>query len=173
MEAVKSPRQRDSKRPEWPDDYPMSGAGYKRVGGTVSCVLTRFFLPSFWSLLFFFLAFRRVRQQALATTPGLIKTVFLVEGPRICYTLSLWTDDNAIVDFSTHVTSHISAANWGLKHVFRKDLQRPEVWSVHWRLWAISDNLNWEGVHLREVLARQLGKGAKGIGSGIRPSARV
>lgn len=150
-----------------------SATGYERVGGTVSCVLTRFFLPSFWSLFLFFIAFRRVRRQAMATTPGLIRALFLVEAPRICYTLSLWTDDNAIVDFGTRVTSHIAAPNWGLNHVFRKDLQRPEVWSVHWRLWAISDNLNWEGVDLREVLARQLGMRAEEVGRGVDPSARV
>src|SRR2546426_11938236 len=102
--------------------------------------------------------FRRVRRQAMATTPGLIKAVFLVEGPRTCYTLSLWTDDNAIVDFGTRVTSHIGSANWAIVHVFRNDLHRPEIWSVQWRLWAISHNLNWEGVDLREVLAKQIGK---------------
>jgi hypothetical protein len=148
----------DMKRPAWPDDRPLSGAAYKRVGGTVSCVLTRFRLPSFWSLPRFFFAFRRVRKQALATTPGLITAVFLVEAPRICYTLSLWTDDSAIVDFSTRVTSHIPVANWALLHVCRKDLRRPELWSVQWRLWAVSHNLNWDGVDLRGILARQSGK---------------
>ena len=72
----------DSGRPEWPDDRPLSGAAYERVGGTVSCVLTRFGLPSLWSLPLFRLAFRHIRKQALATTPGLIEAVFLTEGLR-------------------------------------------------------------------------------------------
>ncbi len=164
--ATKAP-QADSGRPDWLDDSPISGAAYERVGGTVSCVLTRFRLPSFWSLPLFFLAFRRVRKQARATTPGLIESVFLAGGPRTCYTLSLWKHDNAIVDFGGSVTSHISAANWAVRHVFRKELQRPEIWSAQWRLWAISHNLNWEGVDLREVLAEQLGKTVAEIGSRV------
>jgi hypothetical protein len=161
-----NPHQPGSRR-DWPADYRISGAGYQRVEGTVSCVLTRFQLPSIWSLARFFMAFRRVRKQALSRIPGLIKAVFLVEGPHTCYTLSLWADDNSIVDFGTHVTSHISVANWGLTHVFRKDLQRPEIWSVHWRLWAISHNLNWEGVDLRQVLAKQSCATMKQSGSHI------
>lgn len=150
--------QTEFKRPGWPDDCPMSGASYERVRCTVSCVLTRFCTPSFWSVPKFYFAFRRVRKQALATTPGLIKAVFLVEGLRTCYTLSLWTDDNAIVDFGTRVMSHVATANWAIAHMLRKTRQRTEIWSVHWRLWAIGHNLNWKGVDLREVLMRQLGK---------------
>jgi hypothetical protein len=170
MESV---NQTDLQRPVWPNDHPMSGAAYERVGGTVSCVLTRFRVPSIWSFPRFFFAFRRVRKQALATTPGLIEAVFLVEGLRTYFTLSLWTDDNAIVDFGTHVTSHIPTANWALLHVYRGDLKRPEVWSVQWRLWAISHNLNWEGVDLRGLLAKQLGKSPEDIGRGIWSSTTL
>ena len=154
----------------WPDDYPISGAAYQRVGGTVSCVLTRFRLPTPWLLPSFFLRFRRVRKEALATTPGLIRAVFLVESLRTCYTLSLWTDDNAIVDFGGRVSSHVQAANWAIVRVIRKDLRRPEIWSVQWRLWAVSHNLNWDGVDLRRVLAGQLGTPAEEIGRIHRPS---
>jgi hypothetical protein len=167
-----STHQIEFKSPDWPDDSPVSGASYERVGGTVSCVLTRFRTPSFWFLPRFYFAFRRVRKQALATTPGLIKTVFLVEGPRTYYTLSLWTDDNAIVDFGTRVTSHVGTANWAIAHMIRNNSRRPEIWSVHWRLWAISDNLNWKGVDLRKVLARQLGKQPKEEVETRRPHSR-
>jgi len=152
-------------RPDWPDNSPMSGAAQERVGGTVSCVMTRFRLSSFLDLPLFFLAFRRIRKDALARVPGLIQAVFLTEGLRTCYTVSLWTDDNAIVDFGC-VESHVKWANWGLLRTFRKDLKRPEIWSVHWRLWAISHNLNWEGVDVRAVLAKQLGKAVEEIGRG-------
>jgi len=166
METVKSAQQVNPKRPDWPDNSPISGAAHERVGGTVSCVMTRFQLSSFWSLPLFFLAFRRIRKEALAAVPGLIEAVLLTEGLRTCYTLSLWTDDNAIVAFSG-LRSHVKWANWVLLRTFRKDLQRPEIWSVHWRLWAISHNLNWEGVDLRVVLAKQLGKPVEEIGRGI------
>lgn len=151
----------------WPDDLPFSSAVYERVGGTVSCVLTRFYLRSALWLPFFFLAFRRVRRQARETVPGLIEAIFLVEGPRTCYTLSLWTDDRAIVDFGTRVTTHISAARWAFGPTFCKKLCRPEIWSVQWRLWAVSHNLNWKGVDLRAVLARQLGKDPQEIARGF------
>jgi len=141
--------------PDWPEDDSISGAAYERVGGTVTSVLTRFQAPSFWSLPFFYLAFRQVRRQALATTPGLVKTVFLLENLRTYWILSLWTDNKAIVEFGGRVSSHVRHANWALLHVFREDLQRPELWSVQWRLWAVSHNLNWEGVDLRGIIARQ------------------
>lgn len=172
MEQVENAHERDSNRPEWPESSPISGAAHERVGGTVSCVMTRFRLSSFWFLPLFYLAFRRVRKDALATVPGLIEAVLLTEGIRTCYTLSLWTDDNAIVDFGS-VNSHVRWANWGLLRAYRKDLHRPEIWSVHWRLWAISHNLNWEGVDLRAVLAKQLGKPAEQVGRGIRHSSNV
>jgi len=146
--------QTEFQRPDWPDDCPISSASYEQVSSTVSCVLTRFCTPSIWSVPKFYFAFRRVRKQALATTPGLIKAVFLIEGLHTCYTLSLWADDNAIVEFGTRVTSHVAVANWAIAHMLRKG-KRPEIWSAHWRLWAISDNLNWKGVDLRMLLARQ------------------
>ena len=127
-------------------------------------MLTRFQAPSVWSLPFFYLAFRQIRRQALATTPGLIKAVFLRENRRTYWTLSIWTDDKAIVEFGRRVSSHVAHANWALLRVFREDLQRPELWSVQWRLWAISNNLNWDGVDLRGVLAEQLGKASTEIG---------
>ncbi len=151
----------------WPDDLPFSGAGYERVGGTVSCVLTRFHLRSVLWLPIFLLAFRRVRRQARETIPGLIEAVFLVEGPLTCYTLSLWTDDGAIVDFGTRVTAHVSAANWAFGPTFHKDRRRPEIWSVQLRLWAVSHNLNWQGVNLRAVLGGQLGKQPEEVARGI------
>jgi hypothetical protein len=138
--------------PERTEDSPISGAAYERVGGTVTCVLTRFQAPSVWSLPFFYLAFRQIHKQALAKAPGLIKALFLIENLRTYWVLSLWIDDKAIVEFGTRVSSHVSHANWALLHVFRKDLQRPELWSVQWRLWAVSHNLNWEGVDLRRSL---------------------
>ncbi len=151
----------------WGDDLPFTGAAYERVGGTVSCVLTRFHLRSALWLPLFFLAFRRVYRQARETVPGLIKAVFLVEGTKTCYTLSLWRDDRAIIDFGTRVHAHVSAANWAFARTFRKDLGQPEIWSVQWRLWAVSHNLNWDGMDLREVLAGQLGKRPEEIAMGV------
>lgn len=140
---------------EWPAGSRVSGAGYEKIGNTVTCVMTRFRAPSVFSLPLFYLAFRQIRRQALSTTRGLIKSLFLLENPRTYWVLSLWTDEKAIVEFGSQVASHVRHANWALLHVFRKDLQRPELWSVQWHLWAVSHNLNWEGVDLRAILDRQ------------------
>lgn len=144
----------------------LTAATYERVGGTVSCILTRFHLRSPFSLPLFYFAFRRVRRQAREKVPGLISAVFLVEGPRTCHTLSMWTDERAILEFGARVGTHVSAANWSFGRIFRKDLRRPELWSVQWRLLAVSHNLNWEGVDLRAILARQLGTTPDEIGRG-------
>jgi hypothetical protein len=144
-------------RSSWPDDRRTSGASYERVTSSISCVLTRFRVRSPWTLFLFFIIFRRVRKQAVSAIPGMIKAVFLVEGLRTCYTLSLWTNDNAIVDFGAQVHTHVDAANWSMRHIFRKDLGRLELWSTHWRLWAVSRNLNWDDVSLRELLTTETG----------------
>jgi len=141
----------DEKKRSWPDDRPYSGAAFARVDTTISCVLTRFHLRSSWSLIPFYLAFRRVRREARAVA-GLLQSAFLVENRRTCYTLSLWKDDYSIVDFG-RVRSHISAANCVFAGVYGR---RTEIWSAQFRMWAVScHNLNWEGLDLRTHLADQ------------------
>ncbi len=123
----------------------------------ISCVLTRFQLRSSWSLIGFYFAFRRVRRAA-RHVPGLLKAVFLVEDLRTCYTLSLWREDGAIVDFG-RVRAHVDAANAAFGPTYRKDLKRPEIWSAQFRLWAVScHNLNWQGLDLQSELGEQWSK---------------
>jgi hypothetical protein len=141
----------------WQDEYPVSGANFARVDTTLSCVLTRFQLRSFWSLIPFYLSFLRVRRAA-HDVGGLLKAVFLIESLRTCYTLSLWRDDCSIVDFG-RVRAHVKAANSAFGPTYRKDLNRAEIWSAQFRLWAIScHNLNWEGLDLQTILADQWGR---------------
>jgi hypothetical protein len=153
MEATAS---NNPSRSQWSDASPLSGASYERVTTTVACVLTRFKLPSIWLLPQFFLKFRRVRREA-ANLPGLITTVFLVEDLKTCYTLSLWTDDAAISEFGV-LLSHIFAANWSIRHIYRKDSGFVPIWSAQWRLWALGRNLHWDNINIRTILAEQ-GKG--------------
>jgi hypothetical protein len=132
----------------------MSGASFARVDTTISCVLTRFRLNSMWSLIPFYLRFLRVRRSA-RNLGGLLSTVFLVEGLRTCYTLSLWRDDWAIVEFGA-LRTHVAAARSAFAPTHRKDLKRSEIWSAQFRLWAIScHNLNWDGLDLQTLLAKQ------------------
>jgi hypothetical protein len=141
----------DKNKRSWPDDRPYSGAAFARVDTTISCVLTRFHLRSSWSLIPFYLAFRRVRREARAIA-GLLQASFLVENRRTCYTLSLWKDDYSIVDLGS-IRSHVVAANSVFSGAYG---QVPEIWSAQFRMWAVScHNLKWEGLDWKAHLADQ------------------
>ena len=129
--------------------------GYLHVDTQVSCMLTRFGLRSLWSLVPFYLAYRRVRGEA-RSIPGLLRTAFLIEGPRTCYTLSIWQNDSAIHAFGS-LPGHVRAARAAFGRTWRKDVNRAEIWSAQFRLWAVScHNLQWEGLDLGQVLGDQL-----------------
>jgi hypothetical protein len=126
---------------------------------TVSCVMTRFQLRSVRSLIPFYLHFRKVRRASMKVD-GLLKALFLIENLHTCYTMSLWKNDCAIVEFGG-VYPHVAAANSAFGPTWRNDLKRAEIWSAQFRLWAVSaHNLNWEGLDLQTVLADQWHKRA-------------
>ncbi len=138
----------------WPGGRPFSGAGFARVDTSLSCVLTRFRLRSWWSLIAFYFAFRRIRD-ASKHVGGLLKAVFLVENAHTCYTISLWRDEWGIVEFG-RVRAHVDAANSVLGATYRGGLGRAEIWSAQFKLWAVScHNSNWEGLDLEQVLGDQ------------------
>ena len=144
---------------DWSDDHPWTGAAFARMDTTVSCVMTRFRLRSAWSLIPFYRAFRRVRRASIRVN-GLLKAVFLIENLHTCYTMSLWKNDCAIVEFGS-IQAHVSAANSAFKPTWRNDLRRAEIWSAQFRLWAVSaHNLNWEGLDMQTVLGDQWHKRA-------------
>jgi hypothetical protein len=144
---------------DWPDDQPETGAAFARMDTTVSCVMTRFRVRSAWSLIPFYLKFRRVRRASM-NVDGLLKAVFLIENLHTCYTMSLWKNDCAIVEFGS-IYAHVAAANSAFGPTWRSDLKRAEIWSAQFRLWAVSaHNLSWEGLDLQTVLADQWHKRA-------------
>jgi hypothetical protein len=142
MEVRKKPMSSEARSAAFP---------YETVGSPVSCILTRFGLRSGFWLPFFFLVFRRVHKEARAKVPGLIRAVFLVESPTVCYTLSIWSDDTSIVTFGTHVASHVHAANWSFGRLIRMASGEVELFSAQFGLRATSNNMNWEG-DLRSVV---------------------
>jgi hypothetical protein len=153
--ALRHSRNQSSGAPcDWPDSMATTGAAFARVDTTVSCVMTRFRLRSAWSLIPFYLAFRRVRESS-RKVDGLLKATFLIENLHTCYTMSLWKNECAIVEFGS-VQAHVKAANSAFQPTWREDLRRAEIWSAQFRLWAVSaHNLNWEGLDLETVLADQ------------------
>lgn len=156
----------DEKHQLWSDESPFTGAAFARVNTSISCVLTRFHLRSIWSLIPFYLAFRRVRTEAREVA-GLLQAVFLIENRRTCYTLSLWKDDQSIVRFG-NVRSHIKAANSVFASGACNGPQGPEIWSAQFRMWAVScHNLHWEGLDLKTHLADQWERREKMARNGI------
>lgn len=128
-------------------DSEETGTGYDRVDTQIACVITRFRVRSIGALWRFYRSYRRVRAHSRRVS-GLLTTRFLIEDWHTCYTLSLWRDDDAILEFNGSVLAHIDAAN----RCFR-DLEfgphGPQLWSAQFRLWAVSQaNLRWDGVDL-------------------------
>ena len=122
-----------------------SGAGYDRVQTSVSCVLTRFRTRSLWSTLHLYRLFRHVRRHT-SEARGLMTALFLIEDLRTCYTLSLWRDEMAILEFNTKVRAHVDAANDSFAHITFAE-GGPQLWSAQFHLTGISPcNLRWEGV---------------------------
>lgn len=124
------------------------GTGYQVIDTDVVCVLTRFHVRSLRALLRCYLRFRTVRSASRGI-PGLIASLFLIENLRTCYTLSLWKNESAILEFNTKVVSHIRAANSCFADLV-EGTAGPELWSAQFRLDAVSNNLRWSGVEVSE-----------------------
>ncbi|MDB5060077.1 MAG: hypothetical protein JWO59_3549 [Chloroflexi bacterium] len=101
------------------------------------CVTTRFRLKHIWALIPMYMAYRRMRHD-LNRAPGLIRFAFLVQRPTVCYTLSIWESEAAIITFS-NVAGHLDAL-----HRARNWCR--DIWSGYWHLDAISKSANqWPG----------------------------
>jgi hypothetical protein len=121
------------------------------------CVITRFGLRSARYLLPTYLDYRRIVKQAVQTqTTGLLRAAFLIENPRICYSLSLWDSFAAIPQFGTNVPYHIDAARRVFGRVHFAKGRGPEVWSVKLRLKSVSNNLNWQEFDLRALIFKEV-----------------
>lgn len=130
-----------------PQDY---GTGFDVIQSTVSCVITRFKMKSVWGLIGCYLHYRRIRKAA-AADPGLLASIFAVGDRHICFTISLWSDDAAILRFSTRSHRHVSAGNWLAGRLATED-GVPELWSAKFGLTATSEtNLRWRGVDVKRA----------------------
>lgn len=127
-------------------------AGDYLVEAPITAVLTRFGLRQPWHLLQTYFAYRWLIRRVQRHVPGgLLKTTFLVENTRTCWSLSLWTDESAIPHFGTSVVEHVGVARDVFRRVRFHD-GHPEIWSTKWRLSRASSNLNWEGCDLGDIL---------------------
>jgi heme-degrading monooxygenase HmoA len=101
------------------------------------CVITRFRLSRVRHLVSMYLALRAMRAD-LEAAPGLVRYAFLVEGPRACYTLSIWESEAALEQFAS-VPSHIDALRAAQRWC-------RDIWSSYWQLDAVSRSAQqWPG----------------------------
>lgn len=131
-----------------PGDHP--------VNVPILCVITRFGLRSPLHLLPTYRDYCRVLSEAAAVkTSGLLRSAFLVENPTTCYSVSLWSSQEAIPHFGTNVRYHVTAGNSIFNRLSFREGRGPELWSTKWRLASISHNLNWEEFDLRGIILGQ------------------
>ena len=122
-------------------------------GGSVSCVLTRFGLRGRRFMPAMYREYQAVVREARATeVPGLLHQAFLVENPTTCYSLSFWSEEPF---FSAAVPRHVDAARNVFERLALDPGRGPELWSTRWNFAAATNNLNWDGFDLRQVLAAQ------------------
>jgi hypothetical protein len=113
--------------------------------------MTRFRLRSPLDLLFTYLDYRRLARRARGT-PGLLKSVFLIEDLHTCFSISIWSGREAIPHFGTNVLYHVEVAGRVFGRLRMDGQGYPEIWSTKWRLASVSNNLSWKNFDLRRTV---------------------
>lgn len=116
----------------------------------VMCSITRFGLRS---PRFLVPALREYRRLAGAVQDpgafGFLGSAFVVENPRTCYTISLWSQ---YPSFSANVPGHVAAARRMFGWLAFDPEHGPELCSTKWRLVTTTNNVHWPGVALPELV---------------------
>ena len=129
----------------------LLGPGDHAVDVPIVCTLTRFGLRSARHMLPAYREYQRVVEQAREVqTPGLLRCAFLVENATTWYSLSIWSERNAIPHFGTNVPRHVDAARRFFPRLTGD--AAPELWSTKWRLDSVSNNLSWGDFDLRSAI---------------------
>jgi hypothetical protein len=134
-----------------PDPRSLLEPGDHAVDVPIVCTLTRFGLRSARHLLPAYRTYQRVVRDARESeTPGLLQCAFLVENPWTWYSLSIWSERNAIAHFGTNVPGHVYAARAFFPRLAFQPA--PELWSTKWRLDSVSHNLSWGDFDMRSAI---------------------
>lgn len=123
----------------------------------LTCVMTRIELKHVWLAPMVWWHHRRL-QRSLATAPGLLRAVLLMESPATFFTLSVWTEPQKIAGAGT--IAHVAAVR--ASHRWAK-----AVWSTQWHLTRLSPSARaWPGVGMDwTALARLSGVDHRELGS--------
>jgi hypothetical protein len=119
------------------------------VEAPIYCALTRFGVRSKRDLAACYRDYRRVHADAQKDPPpGLLRSAFLLEGPTVWHSLSLWTGEP---HFSAAVPSHVDAARGVFARLAMNETGAPELCSMRWRLESVTNNHVWGDLDLRAV----------------------
>lgn len=136
------------------------------VDSSLRCVITRMRLRRPWHLVSAYRIHRSLRRAAQRRqVDGLLKTAFLVEGARTCYSLSIWDGEPM---FSGRVPEHVKAVNKVFALLAFDEDRGPELWSTTWRLDALSHNQRWDDLDLIARVGRDRLTGAGMAGAAMQ-----
>lgn len=105
------------------------------------CVLTRVqlrharYLPRMWRY------YRDVRRET-KSIQSLLRVRFLVESPTAFVIMSIWANEEGLIEFGTIAHNHVSAVRKCFRTA-RRTSDGVEIWSTQWKLYSASNNLNW------------------------------
>jgi hypothetical protein len=105
--------------------------GDNLVDVPILCIITRFQLRSVRYLLPTYIGYLKViKQTKLTGNSGLLRSAFLIENLRICYSFSIWSIWEDIPCFGSKVTKHVEAARKVFDNTFFRSDRGPEIWST-------------------------------------------
>jgi hypothetical protein len=131
----------------------VAEVGERVIDVPIMCAITRFGLRSPRLLISTLRDYQRVLGNVRDPESfGFLKSAFLIENPTTCYTFSIWS---AFPMFSPNVAGHIEAARRVFGRLSYEPERGPELWSTKWRLVSVTNNLNWDGFDLREVIKQK------------------
>jgi hypothetical protein len=134
--------------------HECGGTGYTPVTSELTCVLTRFQLRSVWGLISGYRLFKVVDAHA-RSCKGLVVSKFLVESPRVFWTMSIWETERAILEFNSNVTTHVYAANKSFGLLEFSD-GKPLLWSAQFHLSRVSpSNFRWKNCEFGGIPATE------------------
>mgnify|MGYP001275848175 CR=1 FL=1 len=119
----------------------MTPSGHERLEAPIYCVLTRIQLRRISALPLMLYGYLQVRRQA-RNAPRLVRSAFLLRDLRTFFILSIWEGEEGILTFASQAPVHTKVARWAFSWAAH-GLEGPEIWSTEWRIWAASNNVNW------------------------------
>lgn len=122
--------------------------GLTPVSTDVVIILTRFQVRTWLGLVATWIDARRL-QNRMKCVPGLLKSTFVVESAHSALAISIWEHESFLAQFGAEQPFHVLVANAILPRLAYGSDSKPQIWSIRAQPIAVSNNLNWDDLHLR------------------------